>query len=130
MRLSREIGGEGFDDMSDSDVTAITQPTTGLAAEEIHEILYNWNVHEESELSDIEEPILKLVSISRIVQSKIQLRKLSTQTRSWQEVFDLNAIVNHLNHMKNYIEIWHEGLSKKLSQNIFIKFKQTVPWFQ
>ena len=31
LRLAREIGGDGFDDMSHPDVTEITQPTTGLA---------------------------------------------------------------------------------------------------
>lgn len=68
LRLARNIGGEGFDDMADADVAEITRPTSHLTAEDIHEILKDSeNVIEESDEIDEQEPVFKLASISRIV---------------------------------------------------------------
>lgn len=71
LRLAREIGGEGFSDMKETDVTEITRPTAGLTAEEIHEILmdsHNSN-NDLTEESNEEERTLQSAAISRIVNS-------------------------------------------------------------
>lgn len=68
LKIAREIGGEGFDDMNESDLKEITQPSTALSAEEIEEILNDAQEEDESdEEPDEKEGILKLATISKIV---------------------------------------------------------------
>lgn len=69
LRLAREIGGEGFEDMNESDVQEIIRPTAGLTAEDIDEILNDpQNIDEENkESEEVEEPALKAAKISKII---------------------------------------------------------------
>lgn len=68
LKIARKIGGEGFDDMNESDLKEITQPSTALPAEEIEEILNDVQEEDEShEEPDKKEGILKLATISKIV---------------------------------------------------------------
>ena len=64
LRLAREIGDEGSDDINDSDVTEITRPTKEWTAEDIHEILHEQNENEEDKSEVfVAESVLKLGTI-------------------------------------------------------------------
>ena len=69
LRLAREIGGDGFNDMSDADVEEFTRPTAELTEAEIYAILSDQQDVDEQGENQIEEdePSLKSASISRIV---------------------------------------------------------------
>ena len=58
LRLAREIGGEGFDDVNDSDLTEITQTTKELIAEEI--------LHDQKENEEDENEVLVLKACLKI----------------------------------------------------------------
>lgn len=67
LRLAREIGGEGFNDMDESDVQEITRPTEGLTAEDIDAVLNDAQDIDEEDEEPVEEPTLKAATISKII---------------------------------------------------------------
>lgn len=120
LRLARQIGGDGFDDMTDSDLTEITRPAVGLSAEDIHEILNDPQVDEEHDDRPMEEPSLKLASISKImnlVQDAISEAVTADpiMTRSLRFKYDCE------NALKSYEELYRD-MSRRARQTAVTDF--------
>ena len=124
LRLAREIGGEGFDDMNDSDVTEITRPAKELTAEEIHDILHEQKEDEEDENKLVEEPVLKLATISRIVNSlkdaiEEAINSDPIMTRSLRFKYDCEVA------LKSYEELYKD-LSRRAKQKTLTQYFNKV----
>ena len=66
LRLAREIGGEGFDDIGESEISELIQPTNeGFSAEEIDQILSESGKDSE-ETTEAQEPVLTMSSFSKL----------------------------------------------------------------
>lgn len=67
LRLAREIGGEGFEDIRESEISELIQPANeGFSAEEINQILTE-SAEDREETTEVQEPVFTMSSILKII---------------------------------------------------------------
>lgn len=125
LRLGREIGGEGFEDLNDKDVMEIIQPTADLTAQDVYEMLNDRDVDEDQEEAQaLEEPVLKMTKISIILghlRDAVEeaVNSDPVMTRSLRFKYDCDKA------MQSYENLYQDMARRKKQKNIMDYFSKT-----
>lgn len=125
LRLGREIGGEGFEDMNDQDVLEIIQPTADLSVQDIYEMMNDRDMDQDQvQANGPEETILKMSKISTIlgylrdaVEEAITFDPI--MTRSLRFKYDCDMA------MQTYENLYQDMARRRKQTNIMNYFSKT-----